>query len=75
MAFARCMSHVALRLHSRLVAPADRERGDVPGWVMITLMTAVIVVLIWGIASDNLKNLLDSAFSQVNNKNGGGATP
>jgi hypothetical protein len=69
------MSHVALRLHSRLVAPADRERGDVPGWVMITLMTAVIVVLIWGIASDNLKNLLDSAFSQVNNKNGGGATP
>jgi hypothetical protein len=42
---------------------------------MITLMTAVIVVLIWGIASDNLKNLLDSAFSQVNNKNGGGATP
>lgn len=75
MAFTRRMSHAVLRMHTRLISAVERERGDVPGWVMITLMTAVIVVLIWGIASDNLKNLLDSAFSQVNNKNGGGATP
>ena len=75
MAFTRRMSHAVLRMYTRLISPVERERGDVPGWVMITLMTAVIVVLIWGIASDNLKNLLDSAFSQVNNKNGGGATP
>ena len=61
-------------LHARLIKPAERERGDVPGWVMITLMTAVIVVLIWGIASAELKNLLNSAFSQVNNQNGGGTT-
>ena len=26
------------------------ERGDVPGWVLITLMTAALVVLIWGVA-------------------------
>jgi len=32
---------------------------------MITLMTAVIVVLIWGIASSSLQNLLSSAFSKV----------
>jgi hypothetical protein len=25
----------------------DRERGDVPGWVLITLMTAGIVAIIW----------------------------
>jgi len=75
MAFTRRLGQAALRMHSTLYAPAERERGDVPGWVMITLMTAVIVVLIWGIASDNLKNLLDSAFSQVNNKNGGATTP
>lgn len=53
------------RLLSRLHSPQERERGDVPGWVMITLMTAVIVVLIWGIASSSLQNLLSSAFSKV----------
>lgn len=51
--------------HARVHSPQDRERGDVPGWVMITLMTAVIVVLIWGIASSSLQNLLSSAFSKV----------
>jgi len=25
---------------------ADRERGDVPGWVMITVMTAALVLAI-----------------------------
>lgn len=24
----------------------DRERGDVPGWVMVTLMSAILVVAI-----------------------------
>jgi len=39
---------------------------------MITLMTAVIVVLIWGIASDSLQDLLKNAFSKVNDQSGGG---
>lgn len=56
------------RLHANLVVPRERERGDVPGWVMITLMTAVIVVLIWGIASDSLQQLLKNAFSKVSDK-------
>jgi len=32
----------------RLTTPADpdAERGDVPGWVMITVMTAALVVAI-----------------------------
>lgn len=57
-----------VRMHATLVAPPERERGDVPGWVMITLMTAVIVVLIWGIASSSLQDLLKSAFSKVTDK-------
>ena len=73
MAWIRRARNGAVRLHAALVSPEERERGDVPGWVMITLMTAVIVVLIWGIASDQLKSLLNSAFSQVNNQNSGGA--
>lgn len=51
-------------------ALTERERGDVPGWVMITLMTAVIVVLIWGIASKQLTDLLNSAFGKVSNQAG-----
>lgn len=57
--------------HGWALATSGRERGDVPGWVMITLMTAVIVVLIWGIASEQLQTLLTSAFSKVTNKGNG----
>jgi hypothetical protein len=55
-----------IKLHARLFEPADRERGDVPGWVMITLMTAIIVIAIWGIASSQLKDMLNNAFGKVN---------
>ena len=72
MTWVRHASRGVVRLHARLCAPCDRERGDVPGWVMITLMTAVIVVLIWGIASDSLQDLLKNAFSKVNDQSGGG---
>ncbi len=51
-------------------SPNETERGDVPGWVMITLMTAVIVVLIWGIASTQLTDLLNSAFGKVSKQGG-----
>ncbi len=51
-------------------AESETERGDVPGWVMITLMTAVIVVLIWGIASTQLTDLLNSAFGKVSKQGG-----
>jgi hypothetical protein len=51
-------------------AEGETERGDVPGWVMITLMTAVIVVLIWGIASTQLTDLLNSAFGKVSKQGG-----
>ncbi|MCW2777518.1 MAG: hypothetical protein JWN17_1243 [Frankiales bacterium] len=47
------------------VAGVDRERGDVPGWVMITLMTAGIVALIWGVAQTALKDLFDKAITNV----------
>jgi hypothetical protein len=67
----RHASDVFIKLRNRLVvAASDTERGDVPGWVMITLMTAVIVVLIWGIASKQLTDLLNSAFGKVSNQSG-----
>jgi hypothetical protein len=48
--------------------PARKERGDVPGWVLITVMTAGLVVLIWGVAGDQLKTMLQNALNSVSNK-------
>jgi hypothetical protein len=59
-------------LHAR-AAGADGERGDVPGWVLITLMTAVIVAGIWGFAQGALSNILNSALCTIG-VNGSGAS-
>lgn len=41
------------------------ERGDVPGWVLVTVMTAGLVMVIWGVAEDQLRAMLTSALNQV----------
>ncbi|WGX95441.1 hypothetical protein [Nocardioides sp. L-11A] len=41
------------------------ERGDVPGWVLITLMTISIGVALWGIAQPQLVGMLQSALDSV----------
>lgn len=43
----------------------NEERGDVPGWVMITLMTAGLVLLLWGVAGDALVNLFQTSMNRV----------
>lgn len=50
------------RMHT-LRAADDGERGDVPGWVLITLMTAGIVTALWVVAEPTLKNLLTNALN------------
>lgn len=41
------------------------EKGDVPGWVLITLMTAGLVVVIWAFAGPALQGIFDEALSRV----------
>lgn len=41
------------------------ERGDVPGWVLITLMTAGLVVLIWALAGPALAEIFQNAIAKV----------
>jgi hypothetical protein len=41
------------------------ERGDVPGWVLITLMTAGLVVLMWSIAAPALRTIFEQALNKV----------
>jgi hypothetical protein len=47
----------------------DGERGDVPGWVLITLMTAGIVTALWVVAEPTLKNLLTNALNITGDPN------
>lgn len=43
----------------------DDERGDVPGWVLVTVMTAGLVGAIWLIAEPQLKSMLRNALNSV----------
>ena len=43
----------------------EEERGDVPGWVLVTVMTAGLVMAIWGLAEDQLGQMLKAALSSV----------
>ena len=41
------------------------ERGDVPGWVLITVMTAGLVTALWAVAGDALSQMLTDALRSV----------
>ena len=58
------MSELMIRLYVAMTVPRD-DRGDVPGWVMVTLMTAIVVAALTPFVGDELRNLLVQAFSMV----------
>lgn len=43
------------------------DRGDVPGWVMVTVMTAILVVVILGIFEPQIKKALGGIIDKVSN--------
>jgi hypothetical protein len=47
------------------LSTANLERGDVPGWVLITLMTAGLVVVIWSAAGPALSGVFEQAITRV----------
>lgn len=53
-----------IRLHVGLSLRRS-ERGDVPGWVLITVMTAGLVGVIWTFARGTLLDMLDAALGSV----------
>jgi hypothetical protein len=46
------------------------DRGDVPGWVLITLMTAGIVTVLWAFAGPRLLDILSNALDSVSGPGG-----
>jgi hypothetical protein len=49
---------------SQFRRPRD-ERGDVPGWVMICVMSAGLVAILTALAGPRLQAMLDQALSTV----------
>jgi len=56
---------LAMRAYLRMVTRIQSDRGDVPGWVLVAVMTAGLVTAIWLIADDQLTSVLDRAISSV----------
>lgn len=50
---------------NRIRAKFADDRGDVPGWVLITLMTAALVILIWALAAPALAGIFQNAIDKV----------
>lgn len=44
----------------------DDERGDVPGWVLVVLMTTGLVTAIWTIAAPRLSAILKNSLDAMN---------
>ena len=42
------------------------ERGDVPGWVLVVLMTTGLVTAIWSIAAPRLSTILRNSLDAMN---------
>lgn len=65
--------HLFLRLlvaaQSRLAT--GRDRGDVPGWVMVTVMSAGLVVALFAVFKDAITEAVQNALSQVVSETGG----
>ena len=59
------MKSMIIRISTAVQSKFSDERGDVPGWVLITLMTAGLVVAIWAIAAPALGTVFDQAISRV----------
>ena len=58
------------RMRTRLPAAETEasqgsERGDVPGWVLVTLMTAGLVIAIWAVAGPALVNVFNTAITRI----------
>ncbi len=56
---------LVIRLQERCRNPLSDETGDVPGWVLITIMTAGLVTVVWGVADNQLSQILNKALNSV----------
>jgi hypothetical protein len=53
-------------MHESFFARLKDERGDVPGWVLVVLMTTGLVTAIWTIAAPRLTAILKNSLDSMN---------
>ncbi len=66
--FSPARHHAGMTFRSgmrRLANLLRHEGGDVPGWVLISLMTAGLVIAIWAIAGPALGQIFETALERV----------
>lgn len=55
-----------LNLKAKLNYLVRDEKGDVPGWVLVVLMTTGLVTAIWTIAAPKLTSILRNSLDAMN---------
>lgn len=55
-----------ITMHSSFFARLKSDRGDVPGWVLVVLMTTGLVTAIWTIAAPRLTAILKNSLDSMN---------
>ncbi len=56
---------VATGTRATVRARSRGDRGDVPGWVLVTLMTAGLVLVLWSVARERLTSVFSDAIDGV----------
>jgi len=54
------------QIKGRYKSTLASERGDVPGWVLVVLMTTGLVTAIWTIAAPRLTSILKNSLDAMN---------
>ncbi len=49
----------------KIIARIHSDRGDVPGWVLVTVMTAGLVTALWLIADGQLTRVLNDSITSI----------
>ncbi|CAB4623848.1 unannotated protein [freshwater metagenome] len=63
----RAQSQIKRKINeSKFISELQDERGDVPGWVLVVLMTTGLVTAIWTIASPRLSAILKNSLDSMN---------
>jgi len=52
----------SIRMHAAL----KNDRGDVPGWVLVVLMTTGLVTGIWTLAAPRIESILRNSLDSMN---------
>ena len=55
-----------IRAHDSFFAKLKDDRGDVPGWVLVVLMTTGLVTAIWTIVAPRLTAILKDSLDSMN---------